>query len=459
MWEPLQLGRYSLVVELASGGMASVYLGRVSGAAGFGRTVAIKRLHPHLARDPMFVSSFVDEARLVARVHHPNVVPTLDVVAREDEIFLVMEYVPGESVAGLQLACRRAGKMIPVPIGLSIVLGVLNGLHAAHEANDEQGHPLRIVHRDVSPQNVLVGVDGVARVLDFGVAKAAKRLLETTQKGALKGKIAYMAPEQVLGSATRQSDVYAAGVVLWEMVTGRRLFKNENQVNLLHEVLSAEVPLPSTVNPNVSPEVDRIVQKAISRNLDERYATAREMAEAIDGCLDVASSMKVAQWIQATAGPVLETRLALVSEVDRLAPIQAEKIKSAPVRLDSTLRMTPEELKSRMASEPEARPVVHAVSAAVEAQSSPRVLAALAYSGYSLLPLRWQIGAARDRLSLVNRARSRRRYPRRTRRHRRRRCQPIRGWFPPLRPTPWGVRALRPTSLGLRMPAAARLAR
>jgi len=335
MGEPLQLGRYSLVVELASGGMATVHLGRMSGAAGFGRIVAIKRLHPHLARDPKFVSSFVDEARLVARVHHPNVVPVLDVVVQDGEVFLVLEYVQGESLGGLLRASGQAEKRIPVPISLAVILGALNGLHAAHEARDEQGQALQIVHRDVSPQNIIVGVDGVARVLDFGIAKAVKRLLETTREGRLKGKIPYMAPEHILSAATRQSDVYAAGVVLWEMLAGRRMFAIKNELELFQAVLTAEVPLPSAVNPAVPPEVDRIVARAIARSPKERFATAREMAEAVDACIDVASSMKVAQWVESTAGPGLEKRRELVAQVERTnsVPILEEPQEDETIRM------------------------------------------------------------------------------------------------------------------------------
>ncbi|WXB11648.1 protein kinase [Pendulispora albinea] len=332
--------------------MATVYLGRMTGAAGFERTVAIKRLHPHLAAaDPTLISSFVDEARLAARIHHPNVVQTLDVFAKGRENFLVMEYVHGESMGGLVRACRRRGEAIPVSMGLSILFGILNGLHAAHEARDESGQPLDIVHRDISPQNILVGADGVARVLDFGVAKAARRLHETTQRGRLKGKIPYMAPEQIFGSATRQSDVYAAGVVLWEMLTGERLFKNSNEMLLFQAVLSANVPPPSAKNPNVPPEVDRIVQRAISRDMKQRYATAHEMAAAIDGCIDVASSMKVAQWVEATVGPVLLERRALVAEVERFHGAPPEKAEPAPASVDTTVRMTSADIEARM--EPE----------------------------------------------------------------------------------------------------------
>jgi len=194
--EPLIIGRYALFHELAAGGMATVHVGRLLGAAGFSRVVAIKRLHRHFASDPEFVSMFVDEARLAARIRHPNVVPTLDVVRTEDELFLVMEYVSGEALSRLLRATREKGVPVTPRIAVTIGAGLLHGLHAAHTAKGERGEPLEIVHRDVSPQNVIVGTDGIARVLDFGVAKARVRL-QTTREGQVKGKLAYMAPEQL----------------------------------------------------------------------------------------------------------------------------------------------------------------------------------------------------------------------------------------------------------------------
>src|SRR4030088_3091893 len=178
--------------------MATVHFGRLQGAAGFARSVAIKSLHPQYAKDPDFVAMFLDEARLAARIAHPNVVPTLDVVSQGDDLLLVMEYVRGSALSRLVRPLTQKGERMPQRIAGSIVSGVLRGLHAAHEAKSEIGEPLDIVHRDVSPQNVLVGTDGIARVLDFGVAKAAGRCY-TTRDGNIKGKVPYMAPEQLEG--------------------------------------------------------------------------------------------------------------------------------------------------------------------------------------------------------------------------------------------------------------------
>ena len=207
------VGRYVLVGEIASGGMATIFFGRLVGAASFARTVAIKSLHKQYARDPEFVAMLLDEARLATRVQHPNVVGTLDVVALDGELLLVLDYVHGESFSFVLRILAANRKRLPPRIVGNVVASALSGLHAAHEATSESGQPLGIIHRDVSPQNVLLGADGVPRVLDFGVAKAVGRAANT-RDGQLKGKLAYMAPEQITsGAVTRRTDVYAATIV------------------------------------------------------------------------------------------------------------------------------------------------------------------------------------------------------------------------------------------------------
>ena len=232
------VGRYEILGEIASGGMATVHYGRLVGPVGFSRLVAIKELHPHFAKDPEFASMLVDEARLAAHIRHPNVVPTLDVVVSAGALLLVMEYVAGASLADLGRASRKAREPIPPSIAVAVVAGVLYGLHAAHEALNERSEPLSIVHRDVSPQNIVVGSDGVPRVLDFGVAKAASRLV-TTRDGKVKGKLAYMSPEQLMnGEVDRRADVYAAAVVLWEALVGARHFEADSSGGVVAKVLS-----------------------------------------------------------------------------------------------------------------------------------------------------------------------------------------------------------------------------
>jgi eukaryotic-like serine/threonine-protein kinase len=216
----LVIDRYELFRRIGQGGMASVHLARQVGGVGFSRVVAVKRLHSHLAASHEFVALFLDEARLAARVRHQNVVSTLDVVERQDETLLVMEYVEGATLS--QLAKRRYGPDSSPSLAIvsAVFVGALRGLHAAHEARSELGAPLHLVHRDISPQNIIVGTDGVPRLLDFGVAKAQGQL-HTTLIGALRGKLAYMAPEHIRHGATKASDVYRVTSMPWPSSCGR----------------------------------------------------------------------------------------------------------------------------------------------------------------------------------------------------------------------------------------------
>jgi|HubBroStandDraft_1064217.scaffolds.fasta_scaffold02016_4 eukaryotic-like serine/threonine-protein kinase len=296
--------------------MATVHLGRQSGAAGFSRTVAIKRLHPNLAKDPEFVAMFLDEARLVARIRHPNVVPTIDVVATEGEVFVVMEYVHGESLARLRTAMIETGRVADPRIVASVISGVLHGLHAAHEAKSEVGQPLNIVHRDVSPQNILVGIEGISRVLDFGVAKAIGRV-QSTREGQIKGKLAYMSPEQLQGGhVTRQADIYAVAAVTWEAFTGQRLFSGKDTGALVTAILTESISPPSAVSPHVADAFDRVVMRGLERDPARRYSTAREMALDLERCAGIVSPSEVGTWVERWAGPTLSKRAALIAEIE-----------------------------------------------------------------------------------------------------------------------------------------------
>jgi serine/threonine-protein kinase len=311
----VRVGRYELHDAFATGGMATVHLGRLLGPVGFSRTVAIKRLHPHFASDPDFLAMFVDEARLAAQVRHPNVVPTLDVVSEDGELFVVMEYVQGATLAALLAALRPTGGRLPVPVALSIAAGALHGLHAAHEARTDAGEPLSIVHRDVSPQNLMVGIDGVSRVLDFGVAKAASRT-QATLDGQVKGKLAYMAPEQLLSRPVdRRVDVYAASVVLWEVLTGMRLFTSDSSGGLVHAVLAHEIVPPSALVPELPESIDALVMRGLARDRDARFATARDMVLALERVGELATSLEVGQLVERLAGSELSRRVDAVERV------------------------------------------------------------------------------------------------------------------------------------------------
>ena len=316
------VGRYALYDEIASGGMASVYLGRMLGPVGFTKTVAIKRLHPHLARNPEFVTMLVDEARLAARVQHPNVVATLDVVTEANEVLIVLEYVHGESLWHLLGAARGQKTRVPPHIVSAVLVNVLHGLHAAHEACDEHGRPLCVVHRDVSPQNILVGVDGVARVLDFGVAKAAIRL-QSTQEGQLKGKLAYMAPEQIRGKdVDRRTDVYAAAVVLWGALVGKRLIRGKNEGEVLERVLAGCFSPPSVAVPGVPEELDLVVMRGLAADADDRFPSARDMAMALERACPPASPFEVTEWVKSVAAEALALRTARVRDMESSSEVR-----------------------------------------------------------------------------------------------------------------------------------------
>jgi serine/threonine-protein kinase len=310
------LGRYGLYGEIASGGMATVHLARLNSQVGFSRTVAIKRLHPHLAKDPDFVAMFLEEARLAARVKHPNVVSTLDVVNEDGELFLVMEYIAGESLSRLVRKTREAGGNVPPRFVVSIMCGALEGLHAAHEAKTERGAPLGLVHRDVSPQNVHVGMDGIPRVLDFGIAKATNRVQET-RTDQIKGKVAYMSPEQLAkGNVDRRADVYSASVVLWEALTGQRLFKADDVPSLVYSIINDDIVPPSSVVKGLPKSLDHVIMKGLDREATNRWSSAREMAEQLELAMPPAPAREIAPWVETTAGEALEWRQELVHRIE-----------------------------------------------------------------------------------------------------------------------------------------------
>jgi serine/threonine protein kinase len=303
-----RVGDYELLLELAAGGTAAVGIAAHRGATGFERLVVVKRVHRRLTKDRQFTAMLLDEARLASSVRHPNVVPVVDVVRADDEVILVMDYVESVPLSQLLQEAERAGKRLPIAVVSRILCDVLEGLHQAHEALDAQGQPLGIVHRDVSPQNVIVGVDGVSRVIDFGIAKAQSRLART-QAGMVKGKSAYMSPEQVDSQAVdRRSDVFSAGIVLWEALTGKRLFRGEGELDEMRRVMRAPVPPPSGDRSECGPEVDALLGQALTRSPAERFQTARALARALEETVPPASAKLVAEDVEALCGAELELR-------------------------------------------------------------------------------------------------------------------------------------------------------
>ncbi|MFW2389582.1 MAG: serine/threonine protein kinase, partial [Polyangiales bacterium] len=315
------LGRYEILTQLASGGMASVYAARAQGVAGFERLVAIKMLHPHLAYEQEFISMFLDEARLAARIRHMHVVPTLDISdSPGDGYFLVMEYIEGNHLGALLGRAAKRGERLPQPFVCRVLIDTLHGLAAAHRLTDEAGTPLRLVHRDVSPHNILVGTDGLARLTDFGVAKADVRMA-STRAGQFKGKLSYMAPEQASSNSTDQrSDLFSVGIILWESLTGRRLFKGESNGATLNKLLNDKVLKPSELWPDLEP-FDEVLTKALSREPDDRFQTAEQFAEAIE---EVAGR-----------GGVAKTR----EVADIVRDLDAEKLQDERQRVRDAIKM------------------------------------------------------------------------------------------------------------------------
>ena len=317
---PERVGRYEILLPIASGGMAKVYLARTRGTGGFEREVAVKLTHSHLRESPEFAADLVEEAKLAARIRHPNVVAVLDVGDDPHGLFLVMDYVEGETLSGLCKRSAAAGRPLAPQIGLRILCDALAGLHAAHELRDDAGLPLGLVHRDFSPQNILVGVDGMARLADFGIAKAATRLSHT-RTGNVKGKIAYMSPEQARGQPIdRRCDVWAGGVVAWELLAGRRLFVSDNEVSLLLKIVSETPPRLSEAGVAVPAELEQAIASALTTAAEARCPTAAELSRRIVAACRASGWAlpeleEVGQYVRQLAGPKLATRRARASEI------------------------------------------------------------------------------------------------------------------------------------------------
>jgi len=279
----LVLGRYQLLKEIAIGGMAEIHVAKQTGVEGFEKLVVIKKILPQFARDPHFVKMFLNEARLAARLSHPNVVHIYDLGYANGVYYIAMEYIHGENLSGVTYACRQQKRTIPLEHVLKMVSQVCEGLHYAHTKTDVQGKPLGIVHRDVSPQNVLISYEGVVKLVDFGVAKAATRYDEDTRAGLIKGKLAYMSPEQISGEPMdSRSDIFSLGIVLWELCTGRRLFGRFEPAVILQKIAEAEVPPPSKANKRILSDLDSIVMRCLQQDRDRRYQSAFQMHIAIE---------------------------------------------------------------------------------------------------------------------------------------------------------------------------------
>jgi eukaryotic-like serine/threonine-protein kinase len=319
---PERIGRYELLLPIGSGGMATVFLARASGVGGFERDVALKIIHAHLRADEDSKLHLLDEARLAARIRHPNVVPVIEVGDDPFGVYLVMDYVEGDSLAGVMRVTKGQSERLPLRHVARILSDTLSGLHAAHELTNESGKALGLVHRDYTPQNILVGIDGISRLSDFSVAKAGDRAVRT-RTGLVKGKIAYMSPEQARGhTVDRRCDVWAAGIVAWELIAWRRLHKKVDAVSTLLSVVTEVPPRLRSVDPEIPEALDDVVARALTMDVESRIPSAielrRQLDEAFRSCGGIAEPQEVGEFVQRIFGSRLQERRIRIAEVRKL---------------------------------------------------------------------------------------------------------------------------------------------
>lgn len=347
------VGPYELVGKIATGGMGVVYLCRHAGYGGFRRLMALKVMHPHLIQQPQFLGMFVDEARLAGRLHHPNAVAILDMQRSTRGPYVVMEYVEGCTLG--QLLGRSRTQRSPRLL-IPILIDVLSGLHAAHRVEADDGTLLGLVHRDVSPSNILTGVDGVARVIDFGIAKARARLTDTPT-GTCKGKFSYAAPEQVTGGeCDARTDVFAAGVVLWNALTGKPLFRGATDAATINNVLQRAIPAPSTVGLRPPECLDEVCLRALQREPSARFQSAAEMADALRAVASrhglLGTPTEVSRWVTSCFGPELEARRRVIraslSPTSAVTPLPTlPEIEVRDTELDAVIELEPDDAPAR----------------------------------------------------------------------------------------------------------------
>ncbi len=328
---PRRFGKYVLIRKLAEGGMAEIYLAKQLGAEGFERDVVIKCMLDHFTQSREFVSMFLDEARLAARLHHPNIVQITDLGVEDNRYFICMEYLAGEDLDAVIAAAHAKSQTVPVAIAARIMLSVLEGLEFAH-GYQEQGQSVELVHRDISPSNVFVTYQGTVKVLDFGIAKASSRMTQT-QPGLLKGKWGYMSPEQARGeSIDARSDLFSLGVTFHELLTARRVFERDTEIGVLLALMDQTIPSPASLRPEIPPALDRIVMKALERRREDRYASAAAMRADLEEFLRVTPSVpgvsQLAHYLQGLFG---QAEVARKTKVPSLIELEMQPAQRMPV--------------------------------------------------------------------------------------------------------------------------------
>ncbi|MCX4244816.1 serine/threonine protein kinase [Paraliomyxa miuraensis] len=316
------VGKYQLLRRIATGGMAELFLARATAIHGFEKLVVLKRILPQHAESDDFIRMFLAEARLAATLHHPNIVQVYDIGEESNNVFFTMEYVQGQDMRKLVRAARKAEKALPLEHILHIGMGIAAGLHHAHEKIGTDGRPLDIVHRDVSPSNVLVTYEGGVKIVDFGIAKATS-IQTATIAGTLKGKIPYMSPEQCRGERVdRRSDIFSIGTLLWELTTGVRLFTGENEFAVIQRVAAGEVPLPTSVRPDYPPELEAIVMRALTADREQRYKTALDLQIDLEDFAREArlpvSSARMGKFMRELFEEEINQNAALMLQIDKL---------------------------------------------------------------------------------------------------------------------------------------------
>jgi serine/threonine protein kinase len=364
-----RIGEYEVLAPLRTGGMAALYLGRRAGAAGFTKPVAIKVIHPHLAHDPSFIEMFLDEARLSARIQDPNVVHVEDLGEADGMFYLAMEYVLGAPLSALLARLVQGGLSFDVPMACAIAMRVADGLHAAHELRDDDGAPLEVVHRDVSPQNVLLSEAGHVKLIDFGVARARGRLQET-EAGALKGKVRYMSPEQAWGRPIdRRTDVYALAIVLWEMLVLRRFIEGSNDIEALELARAPNLEPPSKHRAGIPPDLDRVILTALSREPSERFETAQAFRRALSNAVPEALRVEpgdIAALVESQLGRQLAEERRLLTAPGRTSQPSASPHEESPG--EAATRASSSRSRGRTS---EAGPIVASPSAPAPRAASP----------------------------------------------------------------------------------------